>query len=69
MQQNVGSCFHDQSVSVCIFIGELNQLILRDIKEKPLLLPVILLLELRFCSCGYLLLSYLKDYFLVFSRA
>jgi hypothetical protein len=40
-QQNVGSCLCSQSVSLCLFIGELNPLILRDIKEKSLLLPII----------------------------
>jgi hypothetical protein len=34
MQQNTGSCLHNQSVSLCLFIGELSPLILRDIKEK-----------------------------------
>ena len=33
-QQNVGSCLCSQSVSLCLFIGELSPLILRDIKEK-----------------------------------
>ena len=41
MQQNVGSCLSNQFVSLCLFIGDLSPLILRDIKEKPLLLPVI----------------------------
>ena len=41
MQQNVGSCLHNQSVILCLFIGESSPLILRDIKEKPLLFPVI----------------------------
>ena len=30
-QQNVGSCLFSQSVSLCLFIGELSPLILRDI--------------------------------------
>jgi hypothetical protein len=33
MQQNAGSCLHIQSVSLCLFIGELSPLMLRDIKE------------------------------------
>ena len=33
-QQNVGSCLYSQSISLCLFIGELSPLILRDIKEK-----------------------------------
>jgi hypothetical protein len=41
MQKNVGSYLSNQSVSLCFFIGELSLLILRDIKEKSLLLPVI----------------------------
>ena len=51
------------------FNGELSPLILRDIKEKELLLSVILLLllDLRLCSFGCLLLCLLKDYFLAFS--
>ena len=31
---------HNHSVSLCLFIGELNPLILRDIEEQSLLLPV-----------------------------
>ena len=34
MQQNAGSCLCIQSLSLCLFIGELNPLMLRDIKEK-----------------------------------
>jgi hypothetical protein len=34
MQQNVGYCLCSQSVSLCLFVGELGPLILRDIKEK-----------------------------------
>ena len=37
MQQNVVSCLCIQSVSLYLFIGELNPLILRDIKERRLL--------------------------------
>ena len=39
-QQNVGSCLCSKSVSLCVFIGVLSTLILRDIKEMKLLLPV-----------------------------
>ena len=35
------SCLYSLSVSLCLFIGELSPLILRDIKEKYLLLHVI----------------------------
>jgi hypothetical protein len=34
MQQNAGPCLHIQSVSLCIFIGVLSPLMLRDSKEK-----------------------------------
>jgi hypothetical protein len=37
MHQNAGSCLNSQSVSLCIFIGKLSPLILRDIKEGWLL--------------------------------
>ena len=40
-QQNVGSCFHIQSLSLCLFIGELSPLILSDINDQWLLTPVI----------------------------
>jgi hypothetical protein len=33
MQQNAGSCLQIHFVSLCLFIGELSPLILRDIKE------------------------------------
>jgi hypothetical protein len=33
-QQNDGSCLCRQFVCLCLFIGELSPLILRDIKEK-----------------------------------
>ena len=71
MQQNIGSFLPNQSLSLCLFSGELSSLILRDIKEEALIFPVLLLLlllELEFCSCGYLLLGLLKDYFLAFSK-
>ena len=44
------------SLLVYVFIGELSLLILRDIKEKTLLL-LILFLKLAFSSCGCLLLG------------
>ena len=40
-QQNVGSCFHIQSLSLCLFIGELSPLILNDINYQWLLTLVI----------------------------
>ena len=71
MQQNIGSFLPNQSLSLCLFSEELSSLILRDIKEEALIFPVLLLLlllELEFYSCGYLLLGLLKDYFLAFSK-
>ena len=71
MQQNIGSFLPNQSLSLCLFTGELSSLILRDIKEEALIFPVLLLLlllELGFYSCGYLLLGLLKDYFLAFTK-
>ena len=62
MQQNIGSFLPNQSLSLCLFTGELSSLILRDIKEEALIFPVLLLLlllELEFYSCGYLLLGLL----------
>ena len=47
MQQNAGSCLRIQSVSLCLFIRELSSLMLRDIKEKWLLLPVIFVVRGR----------------------
>jgi hypothetical protein len=41
----LGPCFCSQSVSLCLFIGELSPLILRHIKEKQLLLPIVLLVK------------------------
>jgi hypothetical protein len=65
-QKSVGSCLCSQSISLCPFIGEFSPLMLREIKEKELLLSFIFLLKLGFCSCGCLLLGLLKDYFLAF---
>ena len=47
-QQNVGSCFRIQSLSLCLFIGELSPLILSDINDQWLLTPVIIFLFLFF---------------------
>ena len=63
MQQNVGSCLCIQSVSLCLFIGELSPLMLSNCYFL-----LFLLLEVELCLCGYLLLGLLKDYFLAFSR-
>ena len=63
-----GSHLCNQFVSLCLFIGELSPLILRDIKEKYVLLPIFVV-RVGIVSCGYLLSGLLKDYFLAFSRA
>jgi hypothetical protein len=70
MQQNVGSCLCNQSVSLCLFIGELIPLILRDIEKKVIVVSCyFLLLLLGLYSCGYPLYGLLEDYFLDFFRA
>jgi hypothetical protein len=69
--QNVGSCLCSLSVSLCLFIGELSPLILRDIKEKSLLLPIIFVVRvgiLFFWFFFFFLLGLLKDYFISFSK-
>ena len=63
MQQNVGSCLCNQSVSLCLFNGKLSPLILRDIKEKSLLLPIFFKLESEFCSCVKLFLLEIVIFF------
>ena len=40
MQQNAGSYLHIESVSLCLFIGELSPLMLRDIRDQGWLLSV-----------------------------
>jgi hypothetical protein len=54
MQQNVVSCSPSQSASLPLFIEELSPLILRDIKVKLLLLPVIFVVRVEIL---FLLLS------------
>ena len=46
MQQNVVSFLCSQSLGLCLFIGELSSLLLRDIKEKLLLLPFIFVVRI-----------------------
>ena len=41
MQQNIVSCLCSQSASQCLLIRQLSPLVLRDIKEKSVLFPVI----------------------------
>jgi hypothetical protein len=69
MQQNVGSCLLNQSVSLCLFIRELRPMILRVIKRKSLLLPVIFVVRVGILFMWLSSLGLLKDYFLAFSRA
>ena len=69
MQQNVGSGLCTQSVSLYVFIGKLSPLILRDIKDKFLLLPVIFVVRVENHFSGLSSLDLLKDYLLAFSRA
>jgi hypothetical protein len=45
VSSKIGSCLCSQSVSLYLFIGELIPLILRDIKEKQLLLPIIFVVK------------------------
>ena len=49
IQQKVGSCFCIHSLSLCLFIGELSPLILRDINDPCLLIPVISLVVMIVC--------------------
>ena len=52
MQQKDGSCFHIHSVSVCLFIGELSPLILRNINDQWLInLVIFLVVVCVFCWC------------------
>ena len=56
-QQNSGSCLCSQSISLCLFIGEFSPLMLREIKEKQLLLPVIFVVKVGIL---FLWLSYFR---------
>jgi hypothetical protein len=37
MQQNVGSCLCNKSISLCLFTGKLSPFILKDIKENKVI--------------------------------
>ena len=50
-QQNVGSCFRIQSLSLTLFIGELSPLILSDINDQWLLIPFIICVCVCVCVC------------------
>jgi hypothetical protein len=68
VQQNAGSCLLTQSVSLRLFIGELSPLILRDIKERLLLVPVMFVLVGDFMwisAFGFLVRSLISCPFLV----
>jgi hypothetical protein len=45
IQQNTRSCLNIQPVSLCLFIEELNPLMLRDIKDYWLLFPAIFVVK------------------------
>jgi hypothetical protein len=63
MQERVRSCLHSQSVSLCLFIGELSPLISSYIKEKKKDCCFLLLLSLEvelWGFCGYLHFGLLK---------
>jgi hypothetical protein len=47
MQQTVVSCLCNQSVSLSLFMGEQNPLILRDIKESDCCLLIFLFSEVE----------------------
>ena len=73
MQQNIGSFLPNQSLSLCLFTGELSSLILRDIKEEALIFPVFFFFVVVVVRVGVLFMwlssfGLLKDYFLAFSK-
>jgi hypothetical protein len=66
----MGPFLCNQSVNLCLFIGDLSPLIIRDIKEKSLLLPVIFVIRVGiFVHVAIFFSGLLKDYFLAFFRA
>ena len=67
MQQNVGSSLCNQSVILCLFIGELSPFILRNIKKKSLLIPVVFVVRVGILFTWLSSLCSLKDYCLAFS--
>jgi hypothetical protein len=64
------SAYHLSSFVILLyhssFRGYLNPLILRDLRKIYSCFLLFLLLELRYCFCGYLLLGLLKVNFLLF---
>ena len=58
MQHNDGFHLNNLSVSLCLFIGKLSPLMLRDINEKWLLIPAILMLLVVVCVVFLLLLQW-----------
>jgi hypothetical protein len=67
-----GSSLHIQSVSLCLFIGKLGPLILRDIEEKDSCFLLFVLLEVELCfhvaKLFVCVFSFKEDYFLAFIR-
>jgi hypothetical protein len=59
MQQNAGSCLHIQCGSLCVFIGKLSPLMLRDIKDQFLLPPVIIVVKGGIMFVGFSSLEFL----------
>jgi hypothetical protein len=51
MHHNDGSCFFIHFNSLCPFIGELSLLMLKDINDQQLLIPLILVLVVCVCLC------------------
>ena len=73
MQQNYGFCFHIHSVSLCLFIGDLAPLILRNFNDKwYYFLEFVFRVCVCVCTCflcfiGYSYPSCVWDFLLVFS--
>jgi hypothetical protein len=69
IQEKVGSYLNNQSVNLYLFIGKLNTLILRNIKENLLFLPVSFVVRGGILFMWLSSLGLLKFYFLAFSLA
>ena len=64
----LGPTYVIQSVNLCLFIGELSPLMLKNIKDQLLLISVIFVAFVvwLYCFCGSPLLGYVMFNFLVF---